>query len=234
MHRAAGRGQKPWPGTGRPGHGRVADGGLVRQPAPGPARSRPGAVHRCDRRRPGRRTGTQAGQRTSAGGARQRPGLRAAALPERPDRPRASPVPGPPDRVQLPGPVHHHRARRQHRATNQQQPAPATETVAWRPAQPRGTAEDSTLAEYVLEASGLVHDLPGGPQLQLTLTWAGQLLDEPDVTELAHLWAATLTGLATHATQPDAGGLTPSDLTITGISQEDISGLEAMWKTRQG
>jgi non-ribosomal peptide synthase protein (TIGR01720 family) len=118
-------------------------------------------------------------------------------------------------------------------STNQQ-PAPATETVAWRPAQPRGTAEDSTLAEYVLEASGLVHDLPGGPQLQLTLTWAGQLLDEPDVTELAHLWAATLTGLATHATQPDAGGLTPSDLTITGISQEDISGLEAMWKTRQG
>src|SRR5580693_2327918 len=123
MHRAAGRGQEPWPGTGRPGHGRVADGGLVRQPAPGPARSRPGAVHRCDRRRPGRRTGTQAGQRTSAGGARQRPGLRAAALPERPDRPRASPVPGPPDRVQLPGPVHHHRARRQHRATNQHKPA---------------------------------------------------------------------------------------------------------------
>ena len=106
--------------------------------------------------------------------------------------------------------------------------------MAWRPAQPRGTAEDSTLAEYVLEASGLVHDLPGGPQLQLTLTWAAQLLDEPDVTELAHLWTATLTGLATHATQPDAGGLTPSDLTITGISQEDISGLEAMWKTRQG
>jgi non-ribosomal peptide synthase protein (TIGR01720 family) len=110
-------------------------------------------------------------------------------------------------------------------STNQQ-PAPATETMAWRPAQPRGTAEDSTLAEYVLEASGLVHDLPGGPQLQLTLTWAAQLLDEPDVTELAHLWTATLTGLATHATQPDAGGLTPSDLPLVSLDQDQIEKLE--------
>jgi non-ribosomal peptide synthase protein (TIGR01720 family) len=107
-----------------------------------------------------------------------------------------------------------------------QQPAPGTEPAPWRPAQPRGTTDDSTLAEYVLEASGLVHDLPGGPQLQLTLTWAPQLLDEPDITELARLWTAALTGLATHATHPEAGGLTPSDLTLISLDQDQIEKLE--------
>ena len=69
-------------------------------------------------------------------------------------------------------------------------------------------------AEHVLEASGLVRDLPGGPRLELSLAWAGQLLDEPEVAELARLWAAALAGLAAHAARPGAGGLTPSDLPL--------------------
>ena len=38
------------------------------------------------------------------------------------------------------------------------------------------------------------------------------MLDEPEVAELARLWAAALAGLAAHAARPGAGGLTPSDL----------------------
>ncbi len=104
------------------------------------------------------------------------------------------------------------------------------ENSQWHPAGtgvPGADAEDSLPAEYVLEASGLVRDMPGGPQLQLTLRWAGQLLDEPQVAELARLWAAALAGLATHAAQPGAGGLTPSDLPLVSLDQDQIEELEA-------
>jgi mycobactin peptide synthetase MbtF len=74
--------------------------------------------------------------------------------------------------------------------------------------------------------SGLVRDLPGGPQLQLTLAWAGQLLDEPEAAELARLWAAALAGLATHAAQPGAGGLTPSDLPLVSLDQDELEEFE--------
>ena len=100
----------------------------------------------------------------------------------------------------------------------------------WHPAGtgvPGPAAADSSPAEYVLEASGLVRDMPGGPQLQLTLTWAPQLLDGPQITELAQLWTAALTGLATHATHPQAGGLTPSDLPLISLNQDQIEELEA-------
>ena len=45
--------------------------------------------------------------------------------------------------------------------------------------------------------------------------------------ELARLWAAALAGLAAHAAQPGAGGLTPSDLPLVSLDQDQIEGLEA-------
>ena len=81
-------------------------------------------------------------------------------------------------------------------------------------------------AGHVLEVSGLVRDLPGGPRLELSLGWAGQLLDEPQVAELARLWAAALAGLAAHAARPGAGGLTPSDLPLVQLDQDEVEGLE--------
>src|ERR1700733_3606415 len=75
------------------------------------------------------------------------------------------------------------------------------EPVAWRPAgRPLGGSTDPGMpAAHVLEVSGLVRDLPAGPQLQLTLAWAGQLLEERVVGELAGLCAAALAGLAGRA-----------------------------------
>ena len=105
------------------------------------------------------------------------------------------------------------------RAGNQpagREPAAGREPVAWRPAGRvlGGSADPGMPAGHVLEVSGLVRDLPGGPRLELSLGWAGQLLDEPQVAELARLWAAALAGLAAHAARPGAGGLTPSDLPL--------------------
>ena len=103
------------------------------------------------------------------------------------------------------------------------------EPVAWRPAGRvlGGSADPGLPAGHVLEVSGLVRDLPGGPRLELSLGWAGQLLDEPQVAELARLWAAALAGLAAHAARPGAGGLSPSDLPLVGLDQDQIEELEA-------
>ena len=83
------------------------------------------------------------------------------------------------------------------------------------PAQPRGTAEDSTLpAEHVLEVSGLVRDLPGGLQLQPDPDLGrGGCWTNLDVTELAYLWAAALAGLAPRH-PADTPCLTPLDLPL--------------------
>ena len=103
------------------------------------------------------------------------------------------------------------------------------EPAVWRPVERTlgGSADPDLPSGHVLEVSGLVRDLPGGPQLALTLAWAGQVLDEPATAELARLWAAALAGLAAHAAQPGAGGLTPSDLPLVSLDQDQIEGLEA-------
>ena len=104
------------------------------------------------------------------------------------------------------------------------------EIAAWRPAGSRvlgGGADADQLAAHVLEVSALVRDLPGGPELRLTMGWAGDVLDEASVRELAGLWAEALGGLAAHATQSDAGGLTPSDLPLVQLDQAQVEELEA-------
>ncbi|WP_345025589.1 condensation domain-containing protein, partial [Actinomadura keratinilytica] len=84
-----------------------------------------------------------------------------------------------------------------------------------------GGADPRLAATHVLEAAGLVHDLPGGPELELSVSWPATLLDEPDVRSLAQTWADLLAGLA------DApGGHTPSDFPLVSLDQDQIEELE--------
>ncbi|MEZ7154949.1 non-ribosomal peptide synthase/polyketide synthase [Streptomyces sp. MAD19A] len=79
---------------------------------------------------------------------------------------------------------------------------------------------------HVLELNALTQDGPGGPELVATWTWATRLLPEAAARELADYWFAALLGLAEHAQRPDAGGLTPSDVALLSISQNEIDELE--------
>jgi amino acid adenylation domain-containing protein len=54
------------------------------------------------------------------------------------------------------------------------------------------------------------------------------VLSPSEVRELADLWTAALDGLARHVSGPDAGGLTPSDLPLVRVSQQDIE----LWERR--
>ncbi|WP_345025335.1 amino acid adenylation domain-containing protein, partial [Actinomadura keratinilytica] len=99
----------------------------------------------------------------------------------------------------------------------------------WRPVDRTGLgggADPRMAAGHVLEVSGVVHDLPGGPELVLGLTWPRRLLTETAVRALADAWAAMLAGLAAHAEDPAAGGHTPSDFPLVPLGQDQVEELE--------
>ncbi|WP_344982407.1 condensation domain-containing protein, partial [Streptosporangium fragile] len=104
-------------------------------------------------------------------------------------------------------------------------PAPESEAVG-------GGHAPGLALPHALEVNAVTRDLPGGPRLRATWSWAGRLYDEEQVRELAEAWFAALTGLSRHT----GGGLTPSDL-IVPIAQEEIDAfaaeLDAEWSARE-
>ncbi|MFD0414993.1 non-ribosomal peptide synthase/polyketide synthase [Streptomyces sp. NPDC127108] len=91
-------------------------------------------------------------------------------------------------------------------------------------------------AEVDINAS--VTDTPQGPQLGALFTAPTGVLTRAEVQELADLWCTALEGLARHAAQTGAGGLTPSDIPLVTATQSDIEaweeqfpGLSDVWPT---
>jgi aryl carrier-like protein len=87
---------------------------------------------------------------------------------------------------------------------------------------------------HPLELVAFSAQTAAGVELVATWTWAGALLTEADVAELAEEWLVALRGLAAHATSPEAGGLTPSDVYPAGVDQAELDRLEAGWGGDQG
>ncbi|MEO3784917.1 amino acid adenylation domain-containing protein [Actinocorallia sp. B10E7] len=86
-----------------------------------------------------------------------------------------------------------------------------------------GGGHDPGLAlPHALEVNCHTDDTPSGPRLSATWSWAGGLLSEAEVRELADLWFAALTGLVRHAAQDGAGGFTPSDIDLVSVSQDEL------------
>ncbi|WP_367042216.1 amino acid adenylation domain-containing protein [Streptomyces sp. Je 1-332] len=79
---------------------------------------------------------------------------------------------------------------------------------------------------HPLELNARTQDGPDGAQLVAFWTWADGILDESGVRELAALWFQALEALVTHAERPDAGGLTPSDVSLASITQDEIEAFE--------
>ncbi|MCP2339576.1 non-ribosomal peptide synthetase [Actinomadura rupiterrae] len=110
----------------------------------------------------------------------------------------------------------------------------ATEDDAdWSPA---GPDDNAALAGGQDDALGLVHavevnahtrDLPSGPVLSATWTYAGGLFEEERIAVLADRWTAALRGLVAHVTEGAGGGFTPSDLSLVEIDQDEIDELAA-------
>ncbi len=103
-------------------------------------------------------------------------------------------------------------------------PAPEAETLG-------GGVDPRMPFAHSLEVNALTVTHAEGPQLTATWTWPGELLAEESVRQLAESWFGALNALAVHAEQPDAGGYTPSDLSLISLSQDEIDELEEEWRT---
>ncbi|MGW2314971.1 condensation domain-containing protein, partial [Actinomadura luteofluorescens] len=113
----------------------------------------------------------------------------------------------------------------------------APEATDWGPADQAesdalGTGQDAALGlVHAVEVNAHTRDLPGGPELSATWTWAGGLFDAAAIEDLAGRWFAALRGLVAHvaggAAEGPVGGFTPSDLSLVDVSQDEIDELAA-------
>ncbi|HKS43673.1 MAG TPA: amino acid adenylation domain-containing protein, partial [Amycolatopsis sp.] len=86
-----------------------------------------------------------------------------------------------------------------------------------------GGATDGRVAfSHALEATALVRDLAGGPELTVTLTGPAGLFDEAALSALLADWAAMLDGLA----RCGGGGHSPSDFPLVALDQAEVSELD--------
>ncbi|MFD7046034.1 condensation domain-containing protein, partial [Rhodococcus jostii] len=84
------------------------------------------------------------------------------------------------------------------------------------------SVEDLSLATAI-DVNAIVVPGDEGAVLSATFTYAGgDVVDGERVTELAEQWVAALTAIAEHARQPEAGGLTPSDVPSVTVTQSDL------------
>ena len=109
---------------------------------------------------------------------------------------------------------------------------PAGDGADWQPADDVRLpgAEIGLASNHVLDAGGIVRESTEGPSLVLTLAWpAGLLVPDTARALVRDHWLAALRTIAAHvAAAPDAaGGHTPSDFPLVGLSQAQLDELEA-------
>ncbi|UQA92485.1 non-ribosomal peptide synthetase [Streptomyces halobius] len=87
---------------------------------------------------------------------------------------------------------------------------------------------------HAIDVNALTEDRADGPKLTARWTWPQALFKEADVRDLAESWFRALEALATHSQHPDAGGHTPSDLSLVDLSQDEIDDLEIEFDSELG
>ncbi|ORI20683.1 hypothetical protein BJD99_00305 [Rhodococcus sp. 1163] len=85
-------------------------------------------------------------------------------------------------------------------------------------------------ANSTIDINAIVTDGPDGPRLGATFAFPNGLVDPPDVSELADLWIEAMEALSDHSRTSEAGGLTPSDLTLIESTQDEIDSWESAYR----
>ncbi|MFD9477989.1 MULTISPECIES: condensation domain-containing protein [Streptomyces] len=88
-------------------------------------------------------------------------------------------------------------------------------------------ADEGLPMAHAVEVNAAAHEGPDGLTLSATWTWAGNAFQGSWVHDLAQEWFTMLRAVVTHAARPDAGGLTPSDVSLTQVSQADLDTFES-------
>ncbi|WP_217212442.1 non-ribosomal peptide synthetase [Streptomyces sp. AC550_RSS872] len=80
---------------------------------------------------------------------------------------------------------------------------------------------------HALGVNARTEDRADGPCLIADWAWAGRTVADVDAETIAHGWFRALKALSVHASRPDAGGFTPSDLgLVEGLEQDEIDEFE--------
>jgi non-ribosomal peptide synthase protein (TIGR01720 family) len=107
--------------------------------------------------------------------------------------------------------------------------------ISWRDDWTRAAESDAVAADldaemgvpYPLTVNVICVDTFEGPQLQARFTFLTAVLSAEDAHELADTWATALRELMTRVTAGDGDGtLTPSDLSLLSLSQQEIDLLQ--------
>ncbi|AZQ39172.1 amino acid adenylation domain-containing protein [Streptomyces cyaneochromogenes] len=89
-----------------------------------------------------------------------------------------------------------------------------------------GSAAGRQSAAFGLEINAVAVEEASGVRLHVSASWPDGFLTESEAQDLLGLWERALRGLARHAGDSPAGGLTPSDLPLVELTQEDIDDFE--------
>ncbi|MCC8246269.1 non-ribosomal peptide synthetase [Saccharothrix luteola] len=79
---------------------------------------------------------------------------------------------------------------------------------------------------HAIEVTAVTEDTPEGPRLAATLAWPADLLADAEAADLGTAWRQALRGLVEHVRGAAAGGLTPSDVDLVPLSQDELDLLE--------
>ncbi|GLQ98962.1 non-ribosomal peptide synthase/polyketide synthase [Dyella mobilis] len=80
---------------------------------------------------------------------------------------------------------------------------------------------------HTVELTAITEDGAYGPELCATWNWAGEIVDEDAVRELAEDWFRHLRAIAAHVADTRGKLLTPSDLPLVTLDQAQIEAIEA-------
>ncbi|MDJ0382275.1 non-ribosomal peptide synthetase [Streptomyces sp. G-G2] len=106
------------------------------------------------------------------------------------------------------------------RAEDWAAPPEATETLG-------SGGDDARPLSHAVGLSVVAQDRPDGVRLVAIWSWPDELFAEAEIREIARLWFLALEVLTEFAARPEAGGLTPSDVSLLSLSQDEIDEFES-------
>jgi aspartate racemase len=95
----------------------------------------------------------------------------------------------------------------------------------------RADAGPGLPAGHALDINAWVAEQSTGPHLHLAVSWLPDVLDETSVRALAGEWSAALEVLAEQAQRPDAAVLSPADIPLVPLTQNQLDQLQAEFST---
>ncbi|MBD8507693.1 amino acid adenylation domain-containing protein, partial [Hoyosella sp. G463] len=91
-------------------------------------------------------------------------------------------------------------------------------------------ADPAMAMAAALDLNAYIEESPGGPRLVARFDHATRVLGSSDAARLVEHWTTAMRAIATDASRPGSGGLTPSDVPLVTITQDEIEHLERRYR----